>query len=332
MQYIGIHTQQVRNNTKSLLLLVMFPCILGALVYALLMLFWWVAHGQGPIWDIRPETWEMINMSALKVTPWILGCVAAWFCIAYFSNTAIIKHSTGAVTLQRKDNPRVYNIVENLTMACGMNMPKINIIDTTQLNAFASGIDNNSYTVTLTTGICDRLDDEELTGVVAHELTHIRNRDTRLLITSIIFVGIMGTMMQLAYEMTWRNIVYNGWHRRSKDEKNGGISTAAIMAIALAMAALAYILTLTTRFAISRKREYMADAGGAEMCGNPHALASALRKISNNPGLGDIGREDIAQLYICHPKTKKNGILNFLNVAFNTHPSIESRIAYLEQF
>ena len=219
-------------------------------------------------------------------------------------------------------------------MACGMPMPKINVIDTPELNAFASGIDNASYTVTVTTGICERLNDAELAGVIGHELTHIRNRDTRLLIVSIVFVGIMSTVMSLTFRFLWNSFVYGGnsSRRRSSNDKNGGVSVLVGLAVAAVLAALGYFFTLLTRFAISRKREYMADAGGAELCGNPLALASALRKISANPMPAAEGRDDVAQLFIIHSKLAGDGLSNFFSSMFATHPSTESRIAYLEQF
>ncbi|MCI7777258.1 MAG: M48 family metallopeptidase, partial [Prevotellaceae bacterium] len=231
------------------------------------------------------------------------------------------------------ENPRVYNIVENLTMACGMPMPKVNVIDDPMLNAFASGIDEKTYTVTVTTGICERLTDAELAGVIGHELTHIRNRDTRLLIISIIFVGIMSTVMSLAIRLLWNNIMFGGTRRRSDDEREGnGAAGIVLLLVAIVLSAIGYFFTLLTRFAISRKREYMADAGGAELCGDPLALASALRKISAHPGLGQVEREDVAQLFIVHPKALRSSLAGMMDSLFSTHPSTEKRIAYLEQF
>jgi heat shock protein HtpX len=243
----------------------------------------------------------------------------------------MVKAATGARSLERKENPRVYNIVENLCMAGGMEMPKINVVDDPQLNAFASGINKDSYAVTVTTGLLERLDDDELAGVIGHELTHIRNRDTRLLITSIIFVGIISTIMSLVVRMIY-NQLWFGAGRSRDGQKGNGLSIMVIMLIGLVCSAIAYFFTLITRFAISRKREYMADAGGAELCGNPMALASALRKISANPGLGQVEREDIAQMYIVHPLSMKRGLMYFINTMFATHPSTERRIQLLEQF
>lgn len=332
MSYVGIHTQQVQNNMKSILLLILFPCIVLGMVYAFLAItnMYEVPDGyQSSRFVVDTET---ANAAFLEVLPWVLGIVGIWFLISYFTNASMVRQATGARSLERRENPRVYNIVENLTMACGMPMPKINVIDDPQLNAFASGIDEKSYTVTVTTGICNRLNDDELAGVIAHELTHIRNRDTRLLIVSIIFVGIMGTALSLAVRMLWNAFLFGGGNRRSDREgkNNGGM--IVVIVIAVVLAAVGYFFTILTRFAISRKREYMADAGGAELCGNPLALASALRKISNDPGLGGVDREDVAQLFIVRPKAFASEFTNMMSNLFSTHPSIESRIAYLEQF
>lgn len=326
MTYVGIHSQQVRNNLRSLALLCCFPLIICVLVW----LFFYVIASLG---NESYYALDVANYETLQTLPWIGLGVTAWFFIAYMTNTSMVRSATGARSLERRENPRVYNIVENLTMTCGMPMPKINVIDTPELNAFASGIDDASYTVTVTTGICNRLDDDELAGVIAHELTHIRNRDTRLLIVSIIFVGIMSTMMSMALRMCWNTFVYGGGNRRrSSEEKGGGVAVIVMLFVAAVLASIGYFFTLLTRFAISRKREYMADAGGAELCGNPLALASALRKISANPMPAPEGRDDVAQLFIVHSSLRGEGFSSLLASMFSTHPSTESRIAYLEQF
>ena len=327
MKYVGIHTQQASNNMKSLLLLLLFPCILLGVVYVFLVIVNMLGISDPAKGDTSEVNWAYVNYEMMHVLPWVVGIVGLWFLIAYFMNTSMVRRATGARPLERRENPRVYNIVENLTMACGMPMPKVNVIDDPMLNAFASGIDDKSYTVTVTTGICDRLNDEELAGVIGHELTHIRNRDTRLLIISIIFVGIMSTIMSLSVRLMWNNMIF-GTRRRDEKNSGGGI---LLLFVVIILSAIGYFFTLLTRFAISRKREYMADAGGAELCGNPLALASALRKISAHPGLGQVQREDVAQLFIIHPKGLKSSLAGMIDSRFSTHPSSESRIAYLEQ-
>lgn len=333
MKYVGMQTQIRRNNRLSVLLLLLFPAIILGTVWVFLALvnyfgtYYYDAQGR----MVNVFEADVVNGYFLSTVPWVVAGVGVWFIIAYFGNASMIKQATGARTLERRDNPRVYNIVENLCMSCGMDMPKINVINDPQLNAFASGIDRGSYTVTVTTGLLQLLDDDELAGVIAHELTHIRNRDTRLLVVSIIFVGIISAIMSITVQMMYHTMWFGGGSRRD-DERGNGLLMMVILLVGAVCSGIAYFFTLLTRFAISRKREYMADAGGAELCGNPLALASALRKISGDPGLGGVGREDIAQMYIIHPQGFSQGVMSFANSLFSTHPSTESRIRILEQF
>ena len=315
-----------------MMLLLMFPCIILGMLWVFCCIFGFQttynSYGQEEFYlntDIINETW-------LSWAPWAVVIVGIWLVIAYLFNAQMIQHATGAKPLERKENPRVYNLVENLCMSCGMPMPKVNIIEDPQLNAFASGINQKSYTVTLTRGIIDYLDDAELEGVIAHELTHIRNRDTKVLIISIVFVGILSTLLTVLTRGVLRIFLWGGGSSRRSNNKGGGVAIFVVIIAAIVCAAIAYFLTLLTRFAISRKREFMADAGGAELTRNPRALASALRKISAYPGLGHINREDIAQLYIIHPKKLKQSFLDNLQSLFSTHPSTEERIRILEQF
>lgn len=333
MRYVGMQTQIRHNNMMSIFLLVMFPVIMLATVWAFLALLNYFGNGYydeyGNVTHVLdPDT---VNYYFLSAAPWVIGGVGVWFAIAYFTNASMVRCATGARSLSRTENPRVYNIVENLCMTCNMDMPKINVVDDPQLNAFASGIDKGSYTVTVTTGLMNTLDDRELAGVLGHELTHIRNHDTRLLITSIVFVGIISTIMSIVVQTLYRIALFGGGRSRN-NEKNNGLGVVVVLFIGLVCCAIAYFFTLITRFAISRKREYMADAGGAELCGDPLALASALRKISSRPGLGQVSREDVAQLFIIHPSRMVSGVMGFLNSLFSTHPDTAKRIAILEQF
>ncbi|MBO4598614.1 MAG: M48 family metallopeptidase [Bacteroidaceae bacterium] len=324
MKYVGLQSQIDTNNRKSILLLLSFPCIMLGMLWVFFALITGFSHNSGYD-EYGQATFGSMKANALwlEYMPWVVGSVGIWFIIAYFANTSIIRKATGARSITRKRNPRIYNIVENLCIAGGMDMPKINVINDPQLNAFASGINKNTYTVTVTTGICDRLNDEELASVIAHELTHIRNNDTKLLIISIVFVGIIFTLLNFLADI----VSHSG---RSRNNKNGGM--LIVFVVAIICCAIAYFFALLTRFAISRKREFMADAGGAELCGNPLALASALRKISEDPALGNIDREDVAQLFIIHPEKLSQNFLGRFSYLFSTHPDIKERIRILEQF
>ncbi len=200
---------------------------------------------------------------------------------------------------------------------CRYAHAQINVIEDQALNAYASGLSKKSYTVTLTRGIIDHLNNDELEGVIAHELAHIRNRDVRLLIISIVFVGIFSMVAQIGFRATL-------YGNRSRDNGKGG---GILVVIVILIAAIGYILSMLMRFAISRKREYLADAAAAEMTKKPQALASALRKISGNPNLSRPAPADVAQLFIEHEQKKAA-----FTSLFATHPPIKKRIEVLEQF
>lgn len=323
MQYVGIQTQKSRNNFRSLLLLCLFPCLVCVLVLLFCYLFVMFSGTANQVQGEVALTPMAIGFF-VQIAPYVLGGVLIWFLIAYFANTSIINSATGSMPLNRQDNKRVYNLVENLCMSQGMKMPKINVINDDSLNAFASGIDERTYTVTLTRGIINKLDDQELEAVIAHELSHIRNHDVRLLIISIVFVGIFAMVAQIAM----RSVYYSSFSGR-KNDKNG---TALLIILVMLVAAIGYFFSILMRFAISRKREYLADAGSAEMTKNPLALASALRKISADPDIEAVKRDDVAQLFIQHPGKQAESALSGLSGLFATHPPIERRIQILEQF
>lgn len=342
MKYVGIQTQISKNNRNSILLLLSFPCIILVLVWVMLVVCNYLGIAFLTEEQYYSETsyvdFSSVNNAFLMVVPWVIIGVGIWFAIAYFFNTSMIQQATGARSLTRKENPRIYNIVENLCMTCGMDMPQINVVDDPQLNAYASGINKSTYTVTVTTGICERLNDAELAGVIGHELTHIRNNDTKVLITSIVFVGIISAALNLLTNYVYRIFWYTGGtsSRRSNvkgESNNNGASIMIAIVVAIICTAIAYFFTVLTRFAISRKREFMADAGGAELCGDPLALASALRKISGDPGLDNVSRSDVAQLFICKPDQLREGFLeSAFSDMFSTHPDTKERIRILEQF
>lgn len=347
MKYVGIQTQIWRNNRNSVILLCMFPVILLGMVLLAIMTLdfigWFCWDGvcpPGP--QAATFHWDIIWYYFKDAMPFTLSMTGLWFIIAYCTNTSIIRHITHAKPVERKDNLRVYNIVENLCIAGGIEMPQINIVEDSNLNAFASGIDIPSFTITLTTGLIEKLNDAELSAVVGHELTHIKNRDTRLMVVCIVFVGIFAAIQSMSMRML--GALLRGSRRSSSRRNNKGGGGAIILEIMILLIALiiwssiGYFFSFMTRLAISRKREYVADAGAAELCGDPLALASALKKISEAPGLASVQRSDVAQLYIIHPdeefdnNMKLSGWVAKANIMFCTHPDTPERIKILEQF
>lgn len=309
MQYLGIQQQITRNNTKSVLFLLAFPLLILVGVYVVLYM-------------LSDQDIEQTNMQFLSVVPIVLAGVGIWFVISYLFHTQMIQMATHSEPLERRDNKRVYNLTENLCMSVGMTMPKLYIIESDALNAFASGINEKTFAVTLTRGIINRLNDEELEGVIAHELTHIRNRDVRLLIVTIVFVGIFATIANLALRMLLNGGGNMFSSRNRKNDKGGG---AMLLLIILLVAGAIYFLSILFKLALSRSREYMADAGAVELTHNSMALASALRKISGHSTLKEVGNDEVKELFIDY---KAEGFFSL----FATHPPIEKRIQVLEQY
>ena len=316
MKYVGIQQQISSNNRKSILLLLAFPLLVLAATFAVVFFFNFTEDG--------PPTLQEALAVYIPTIPLVLAVVGIWFLIAYFANAAMINSAASSHSLSRKEHMREYNLTENLCMSIGMKMPMLRIIESPALNAFASGINEKTYTVTLTRGIIEKLNDEELEGVIAHELMHIRNKDVRLLIVTIIFVGIFSFIVQLAF----RSVLYGSMSggNRKKDDNKG-------MIVILLIAVVAYVLSILFKFSLSRKREYLADSGAAQMTRNPRALASALRKISNNHHVDTVKSEDIQQMFIENaPEDSAMGFLGGLGGLFATHPPIKKRIQLLEQF
>ncbi|MGB3153380.1 MAG: M48 family metallopeptidase [Chitinophagaceae bacterium] len=304
MQYIGLQKQINKNNRYSLLLLIAFPALLLIMFYV----FFFFAQKQDT---------EATNLQFQQALPFVLIGVATWFFIAWMGHSSFIRRATGSKPLERMENKRVYNLVENLCIQLGMTMPALYVIEDDSLNAFASGINAKTFSISFSKGILQKLDDEELEGVIAHELTHIRNKDTRLLIVSIIFVGIFSFLA----EMALRSLRFGTGGKK----KDGGY----IILVAIAVTAVCYFISLFLRFGISRSREYLADAGAAEMTKKPYALANALRKVDGDPLIEAVKRGDVAQLFIENPQSAKK---SFFSGLFSTHPPIKKRIELLEQF
>lgn len=308
MKALGIQSQIRKNNFYSMVLLIAFPSLLMLMVYAFLRFGFSQNEADA-------------NASFISTVPYILIGTSIWFIVAWFFHSSIIQMATGSKPLERKENKRVYNLLENLCIAQGMQMPKIYIVEDNSLNAFASGLNPKSFSISLSRGLIDKLEDDELEGVLVHELTHIRNRDVRVLIISIIFVGIFSFIAEIAF----RSLRFTSGVK-SRNSKNMGV----IILIAIVISAICYLISILMRFGISRSREYLADAGAAESTRNPIALARALRKISRDPYIEAIQSRDIAQLFIDNPKPSAHGF-SWDNL-FATHPPINNRIEILESF
>lgn len=306
---VGLHTHIWNNNAKSVALLLGYPFLLLFMLWAFFAGMALFGGTQGIPLDPTASGWQGVSQY------WhiVVGASVIWFIVAWLFHQSLINMSTGAHPLSRREYPRVYNLLENLCISRGVTMPKLYMIDTRALNAYASGLSQKSFAVTVTSGIVEALDDAELEAVLAHELSHIQNRDVRLLVVGVIFAG----MISFFAEMVWRSLMFGGHRTYSSERRNSGPHIIIIAAVVLA---IGYIFALVIRMAISRRREYLADAGAVELTKNPDAMVSALRKISGRAAMKDIPAE-VQQMFIENPP----GISGL----FHTHPPIEARIEAL---
>lgn len=309
----GLQTHIWNNNAKSIMLLALYP-------FLILGIIWASALAVGALTTNSPDLSQANNMASgviYNYWPLILTGVGIWFSVAYFFHTKMVRSMSNSHPVTRKDEPELYNLLENLSITAGMTMPRLEIIESHSRNAFASGIDQKSFCVTVTRGLMQSLSKDELEGVLAHELTHIINRDVRLLIITIIFTGMIG----FAAQVMWRNVRYALWvpKRSSGNKKGGGI---IILIAILAILWIGYFATLFTRFALSRRREYMADAGAVQITKNPEAMMRALMRIAGKDQIPKIPA-DISMM--CFENR-----VPFMGL-FKTHPPIETRIHMLSQ-
>jgi len=336
MQQVGLSTARWNNNIKSVLLMSLFPCLL----LGVLALYFWaiaewysdptchvlarVALGYGYLLKTDDITClEFTKERTLATAPLVFSCCAAWVIIGFWFNDAFFRFAAKGVVMTRSAYPTPYNLLENLSIQRGLKMPKLYLIETTAMNAYASGININSSSITLTKGLLDKLDDHELEAVFAHEVTHILNYDTRLLTVTALFCG----MLHFIPESIWKNVNPSGWE--SWQEKAAGFLTLIVargnLIIALLLSfVLAFGSFLSSLFnlALSRKREYLADIGAVELTKNPEALASALGKIAGNADMPFLPSGLQAALIESPPR---------LIPWSNRHPLIEDRIAALQK-
>jgi len=298
--YLDIFTEQDRNKRKSVFLIfifIAFITLLGAIF--------------GTALGLPREEWIGSIIFAL-----IFSSFSAFF--SYFFSDKIVLAISGAKKIDKNLNKELYRILENLCIASGLPIPKFYIIDDTAPNAFATGRDANHGVICITTGLIQKLERSELEAVISHELGHIGNRDILFMTLVSVLVGTVSLLSDLFLRFTYFN---RGGKKR--DNENGQIQIILILA-GFILAILSPIVATLIQFAISRKREFLADAVGAQICQNPEALARALEKISKDTEPLEVANSATAHLYFSNPL--KNGKISKL---FSTHPPVEERIAKL---
>lgn len=245
----------------------------------------------------------------------IFSILSSW--ISYFYSDKIVLAISRAKEIKKQDNPYLYRMVENLCITSGLPLPRLYIIDDTAMNAFACGRNPKTAAVAVTKGLIDRLENEELEGVIAHELSHVKNYDILLQTMIVTLVGIVALMSDFFLRMSFFG------HRR-RDDRSGSQAQAIFMILALVLAILAPIAATFIQLAISRKREFLADADGALLTRFPDGLARALEKISHDTEPLEVANKATAHLYFANP-LKGGGISKL----FSTHPPVEERVRAL---
>jgi heat shock protein HtpX len=313
----GLYTHVQSNKRRSIALLLGLFFLVYLMVYAGALLAEAMSR-DAPLDALLRAAWQDL-VWALPVAT--VG-TALWIGAAYLFNQWLIDAVTGGREVTRKQEPRLYNLLENLCISRGITMPKLKVMEAEPPNAFASGLNQRQYSITVTTGLLHNLNDVEVEAVLGHELTHIRNGDVRMLVIAVIVAGVIGFFAELTFRMLFRG----GWRMRGGGGgsrgrgKGGGLA----IVIALALIAAAWLLSTAIRFALSRRREFLADAGAVELTKNPDAMISALRRIE---GRGELEGATSAIMEMCVDNPRQG----FTDL-FATHPSIDARVAALVQY
>src|SRR5467141_3764677 len=338
MAAYGLYTHIASNKFRSMLLLAGLFLLIYVLVYAGALVAEVVINsGASADYYLAAAARDLVT-----AFPYATGAAVLWIMIAYFFHQSIVDAVTGGEDVTRQQQPRLYNLLENLCISRGIPMPKLKVMDSPALNAFATGLNQRQYAVTVTSGLLKALNDQETEAVLGHELTHIRNGDVQLMVIAVIIAGAVGFFGELFFRM-FTNLQWNSsgggssWSSSSSssspvsssssssdsDSKgSGGAIFIVILAVALIM--LAWLLSQVVKLALSRSRELLADAGSVELTKNPDAMISALRKIENR---GELPGATSAVMELCIDNPREG----FADL-FATHPSVDSRVQALVKF
>ena len=316
MAAYGLYTHIQSNKRRSIALLIGLFFLVYVMVFAGALVAEVIIYGDAPLDYLLRAAW----FDFIKALPFATIGTVLWILIAYKFHQSMIDAVVGASQVSRTEEPRLYNLLENLCISRGITMPKLHIADDDALNAFATGLNEKQYSITVTRGLMNALDDTEIEAVLGHELTHIRNGDVRMMVIALVIAGVISFFG----EMIFRLFFQGSWGRSrgSSSEKKGGAGAAIV--IALVLIAVAWLLSVVIRYALSRQREYLADSGAVELTKNPDAMISALRRIENR---GELHAANSAVMEMCIDNPREG----FADI-FATHPSVDARVQALVNF
>ena len=316
MAAYGLYTHIQSNKRRSVALLIGLFFLIYVLVFAGALVAEVLILGDAPLdYLVRAAAYDFV-----KALPFATAGTIIWIAIAYKFHQSMIDAVTGASEVSRAEEPRLYNLLENLCISRGITMPKLRIADDDALNAFATGLNEKQYSITVTRGLINSLNDAEIEAVLGHELTHIRNGDVRMLVIAVVIAGVISFFGELIFRIFFQGSW--GGRSRSSGEKKGGAGLAIVIAVVLI--AVAWLLSIVIRFALSRQREFLADAGSVELTKNPDAMISALRKIENR---GELHAANSAVMEMCIDNPREG----FADI-FATHPPVDKRVEALVTF
>jgi len=335
MAAYGLYTHIASNKFRSMLLLIGLFVLVYVIVYAGALIIEIVNNSGAP----ADYYLKAALVDVIRTLPYSTGAAALWIVIAYFFHQSIIDAVTGGEDVTRQQQPRLYNLLENLCISRGIPMPKLKIVESDALNAYATGLNQRQYAVTVTSGLLDALNDQEIEAVLGHELTHIRNGDVQMMVIAVIIAGVVGFFAELFFR-TFFNFGNYGWGYGGRsswssssssssdsgggDRKSSGGGAIVIVIVAVVLIALAWALSQLVRLALSRSRELLADAGSVELTKSPDAMISALRKIE---GRGELPGATSAVMELCVDNPREG-----FSDLFATHPSVESRVQALVKY
>jgi heat shock protein HtpX len=320
MAAYGLYTHIKSNKRRSIALLIGLFFLVYVMVFAGALLAESLTVNAPLDYLLRAAQYDL-----LKAAPFATVGTIIWIFIAYQFHQSMIDAVTGARPVTRREEPRLYNILENLCISRGITMPTLRVAEDDALNAFATGLNPKQYSITVTRGLMNALSDREMEAVLGHELTHIRNGDVRMMVIAVVIAGAISFFGELIFRLFFQASFYGGFggrRRRGDGEGRGGAGVAILIAIALIV--VAWLLSVVIRFALSRQREYLADAGSVELTKDPDAMIMALRKIENR---GELHAATSAVMEMCVDNPREG----FSDI-FATHPSIESRVEAIVKF
>jgi heat shock protein HtpX len=335
MAAYGLYTHIASNKFRSMLLLAGLFALVYVMVYAGALIAEVIFSGGDTVDDYLVAA----ARDLIAAFPYATGAALLWIVIAYFFHQSIVDAVTGGEDVTRQQQPRLYNLLENLCISRGIPMPKLKVMESDARNAFATGLNQRQYAVTVTSGLLQALNDQEIEAVLGHELTHIRNGDVQMMVIAVIIAGVVGFFAELFFRtftnFSWSSGGGSSWSSSSSSEpssssdsgerkSSGGGGAVIVIIIAVALIALAWLLSQLVRLALSRSRELLADAGSVELTKNPDAMISALRKIENR---GELPGATSAVMELCVDNPREG----FADL-FATHPSVDSRVQALVKF